>query len=251
MPYPTVAHADAISWVVRWREQEERSPPPPTPQVTIKPEGDARDWDEIATALVEDLEALLKDYVQGGGRDVAMAYEAEASVLVHQLLPEHPALGDPEFWTWLAVIHGPELVVQRYAINKKGSIPKVPGTDNFSSRSSPENLFFRLWFRGEMGYCKGLEDPYFYARCGDIDIWRSHLFRQGYADARPFAHALLSFQYPDGPGSRPRLGIEAIRALVKRLSRARTNIFFEFMDMTRSIEFIENERRKMQLQESA
>ena len=250
MPYPTVAHADAIAWVTRWRQQQETSAPPP-PQVTIKPEGDARDWDEIATALVAELEALLKDYVQGGGREVAMAYEAEASVLVHQRLPAHPALGDPEFWTWLAVVRGPELVVQRYAINRKSGVPKIPGTDNFSSRSSPENLFFRLWFRGEMGYCEELEDPYFYARCGDIDIWRSHLFRQGYADARPFAHALLNFQYPKGPSSTPRLSINAIRALAKRLSRARTNIFFEFMDEARSVAFIENEHRKMQLQESA
>jgi hypothetical protein len=152
MPYPKVAHADAIAWVVRWREQEERSAPPPPPQVTIKPEGDARDWDEIATALVAELDTLLKDYVQGGGRDVSMAYEAEASVLVHQLMRDHPALGDPEFWTWLAVIHGHDLVVQRYAINRKSAIPQVPGTDNFSSRGSPENLFFRLWLRGEMGY---------------------------------------------------------------------------------------------------
>jgi hypothetical protein len=251
MPYPTVAHADAIAWVTRWRQQEEPSALPPPPQVTIKPEGDAHDWNEIATALVAELEALLKDYVQGGGRDVARAYEAEASVLIHQRLPEHSALGDPEFWTWLAVVHGPELVVQRYAINRKSSAPKVPGTDNFSSRSSPENLFFRLWFRGEIGHCEELEDRYFYARFGDIDIWRSHLFRQGYADARPFAHALLSFQYPGGPGGAPRLGIDAIRALVKRLRRARTNIFFEFMDKARSMEFIENEYRKMQLQESA
>jgi hypothetical protein len=250
MPYPTVAHADAIDWVTRWRQQEELSALPPPPQVTIKPEGDARDWDEISIALVAELEALLKDYVQGGGRGIAMAYEAEASVLVHQRLPEHPALGDPEFWTWLAVIHGPELVVQRYAINRRSSIPKIPEIDNFSSRSSPENLFFRLWFRGEIGYCEELEDPYFYARCDDIDIWRSHLFRQGYADARPFAHGLLGFQYPKGPDSKPRLNIRAIRTLVKRLSRARTNIFFEFMDLARSIEFIQNEHRKMQLQES-
>jgi hypothetical protein len=201
--------------------------------------------------LVAELEESLRDCVQGGGREVAMAYEAEASVLVHQGLPEHPALGDPEFWTWLAVVHGPELVVQRYAINRRSGAAKIPGSDNFSSRSSPENLFFRLWFRGEIGYCEELDDPYFYARCGDIDIWRSHLFRQGYADARPFAHALLSFQYPEGPSGRPRLGVNLIRALVKRLRRARTNIFFEFMDIARSIEFIENEYRKMQLQGAA
>ena len=250
MPYPTVAHTDAIAWVARWREQEDPSASPPIPPLTIKPEGDARDWDEIATALVAEADALLRDYVQAGGRDVAMAYEADASVLVHQRLPEHPALGDPGFWTWLAVVRGPELVVRRYAINRKSGVPKVPGTDNFSSRGG-ENWFFRLWFRGEIGYSEELEDPYFYARCGDIDIWRSHLFRQGYADARPFAHALLSFQYPQGPGSTPRLGIDAIRPLVKRLSRARTNIFFEFMDQARSVAFIENEYRKMQLQESA
>jgi Family of unknown function (DUF6339) len=251
MPYPTVAHTDAIAWVARWREQEDPSVPPPAPPVTIKPEGDARDWDNIATALVAELDTLFRDYVQAGGRDVAMAYEADASVLVHERLPEHPALGDPEFWTWLAVVHGPELVVQRYAINRKSGSPKVPGTNNFSSRGSPENLFFRLWFRGEIGYCEELRDPYFYARCGDIDVWRSHLFRQGYADARPFAHALLSFQYPEGPGGTPRLGISAIRTLVKRLRRARTNIFFEFMDKARSVEFIESEYQKMQFQESA
>jgi hypothetical protein len=119
------------------------------------------------------------------------------------------------------------------------------------SRTWPENLFFRFWFRGDMGYREELDDPYFYARLGDIDIWRSHLFRQGYADARPFAHALLSFQYPEGRGSTPRLSINGIRALAKRLSRARTNIFFEFMDEARSFTFIANEHRKMQLQESA
>jgi hypothetical protein len=75
MPYPTVAHTGAIAWVTRWRQQEQLSVLPPHPQVTIRPEGDARDWDEIAVALVTELESLLKDYVQGGGRDIGMAAE--------------------------------------------------------------------------------------------------------------------------------------------------------------------------------
>jgi hypothetical protein len=55
------------------------------------------------------------------------------------------------------------------------------------------------------------------------------LFRQGYANARNFARALLRFQYPSADKNSPNLKIDQIRTLVKRLRRLRSNLFLEIL----------------------
>jgi hypothetical protein len=88
---------------------------------------------------------------------------------------------------------------------------------------------YRLWLRAELVLDAQAEDRYHLADAGQIDFYRSHLFRQGYANARNIARALLRFQYPNADLAEPRLKTIEIRDLVKRLRRMRSNLFLEIL----------------------
>jgi hypothetical protein len=197
-------------------------------------EGEEEDWD----SLLADLMAKLSKFVSGDpvkkrSDSRGAEFEIKAGPVIHAHLPSHEALADPEFWTWLAVMHGAPIINWRYEND--------PNAQNFGIGSPGENLFFRMWLRAEVAYTASLSDPYELARVGDIDFWRSHIFRQSYADARSFARALLDFQFPQKAGRKPRLSIAEIRDLAKHLKRARTNLLFEVMDIKRATDFIETE----------
>ena len=152
-------------------------------------------------------------------------FEGKASRVVHGSVPAgSEILCDAEFWIWLSVIHFPELIEWRYSNPRDGAKPA-----NYGIGSRTENLLFRLWLRAELVFDESAEDPYHLAETGQIDFYRSHLFRQGYASARNFARALLRFQYPNPDPSAPKLKTREIRDLAKRLSRMRSNLFLEIL----------------------
>ena len=66
------------------------------------------------------------------------------------------------------------------------------------------------------------------ARTGDQDLWRSHILRQDYANARVVARALLRLQA--GQLAAKKLSVDAVRELAKRLRRLHANVVFEFLD---------------------
>ncbi|KQS76374.1 hypothetical protein [Rhizobium sp. Leaf383] len=203
------------------------------PEVHINPEGDDHDWDFIAsdasTALLN-LIASLNDVTKKAGNE----FEIAAASVLHKALPEHPALADPDFWIWLAVSHGQNIIKWRYGDDARN-------LKNFGIGGAGENLFYRIWLRGEIAFAEDATDPYHLVRLGDMDFWRSHIFRQGYGDARTFAKALLEFQFPASNGGKARLSIKQIRALAKHLKRARSNLIYEVMSKPRAIGFIETE----------
>jgi hypothetical protein len=100
---------------------------------------------------------------------------------------------------------------------------------------------YRLWLRAELVLDAQAEDRYHLAYAGQIDFYRSHLFRQGYANARNFARALLRYQYPNADLAEPRLKTLEIRELVKRLRRMRCNLFLEILDEGDCLSVIEAE----------
>jgi len=152
-------------------------------------------------------------------------FEGKASRLVHAALPtDSEMICDPEFWIWLAVVHFPDLVEWRYGNPTVGT--KLA---NYGVGSRTENLLYRLWLRAELVIDETAKDRYHLAASGQIDFYRSHLFRQGYANARNFARALLHFQYPNADPAAPKLKIVEIRELVKRLRRMRSNLFLEIL----------------------
>jgi Family of unknown function (DUF6339) len=205
--------------------------------VKIRELGVEQDWDEVALSIKTPLDKLKEDIGNIDKEDGSKKFERLAAKIVHETLPKHVALADPEFWTWLTVQHFVPLVQWRY--------PGSKNLQNYGVGAAVENLLFRLWLRGDIGNLPGAKTPYALIDYGDIDFWRSHLFRQGYADARNFAHALIRFQFPEKLTGTARLKISEIRELVKRLKNARTNLVVELMDEDRAFQFIESEWSKL------
>jgi hypothetical protein len=145
----------------------------------------------------------------------------------------------------LAVTHFGDLIEWRYGNKEGGSDLK-----NYGIGAPIENFLYRLWLRAEIAYDHGAPDPYHLVGLGDVDFWRSHIFRQSYSCARQFARALVKFQFPGAPEDRARLKIKQIRELAKRLSAARTNLLVEIMDPDRAARFIEGEWSKLAHAES-
>lgn len=234
MAYPFFSKAEAriyLTSLLNPTTEDEQQPA--LPDVHFSPEGPDCDWDAIA----EDTRNALGQMVSAlgeTGKKAGSEFEIAAAPILHEALPEHPALADPEFWIWMAVAHGREIIRWRYGEDAKN-------LRNFGIGGAGENLFYRIWLRGEIAYNEDAEDRYRLVRSGDIDFWRSHIFRQGYGDARPFARALIEFQFPASRGGKPRLTISQIRDLAKHFKRARSNLMFEVMSESRATQFIEAE----------
>lgn len=201
------------------------------------------DGPELDTTFVERLSAELAGLRRGlpsqikKRSPVGTQFESAAAEIVHRIIPSSAEVqADQEFWVWLAVVHFASLIEWRY-----GADGTVADLRNYGIGSAIENFLYRLWLRADLGLDEDAADKYHLSRRGDIDFWRSHLFRQGYANTKTFAKTLIRFQYPDGSPHTPRLKIVAIRELVKRLRRARTNLVFEILDESTSMRLIDYE----------
>ena len=238
MPYPILSKAEARLYLQAAETAaaaEELTPAFPEPR--IADDGSDEDWDAIATDIRAILGKLASESSGNEGEVKGGAFEAAAGPAIHSLLPEeHPALADPEFWVWLTLTHGIDVVDWRY--------PGKRNLKNFGVGGSGENFLYRLWLRAEIVHSPGDSDEYKLSRVGDIDFWRSHIFRQGYGEVRPFARALVEFQFPATNGRKARLKIADIRTLAKQLKRARSNLMFEVMSETRAADFIESEWKR-------
>jgi hypothetical protein len=204
----------------------------------VKFKGAGAEFDaSFVEELRADLLALKAKWPDGLKNDAERnKFEGSAARLVHSVVPSEPeVLSDPEFWIWLAVVSFPDIVEWRYGNKQAGTKPA-----NYGVGSRTENLLYRLWLRAELVLDEQHEDRYHLVDAGQIDFYRSHLFRQGYANARTFARALLRFQYPKSDAA-PNLKILEIRELVKRLRRLRANLFLEILPEEECRAVIESE----------
>lgn len=246
MSFPIISGTDARLWIEACRGQSEDAN---EPEIQIQELGSDEDWDEVA-ARIKGAVAPIRanageiERSRGAGR----RFEALAAVAVHKAMPpHHPAYSDSGFWIWLSVTHFGDLIEWRYGDKDGGSDLK-----NYGIAAPIENFLYRLWLRAEIAYDdRTPDDPYHLVGLGDVDFWRSHVFRQSYSCARQFARALVKFQFPGGPDDKARLKIKQIRELAKRLSAARTNLLVEIMDPDRAFRFIEGEWSKLAEAESS
>ena len=244
MPYPVLDDVAARAWWREWKRDAETAgrpcEPPEVPSADRAEGGGDHDWSAIAGEAVAELRRTL---APGDG---TAKFEAAACVLLHRRLPSDEALTDPGFWVWFAVVPGLALIRERYPATETKPVPDV---QNFTSRSAKETLFYRLWVRAEVAREPSREDPYELARYGDVDFWRSHMFRQTFAEHRDLLTALVAFQYPEGPEGPPRLrgkNQAELRELVKYLRRACANLTVEMMDEERARRFVETEWNKVE-----
>lgn len=203
--------------------------------------------DEFDTSLVQPLRAKLSavmdsfpEGIKSKADPSANAFEGKAARILHESLSiDSEILADPEFWIWLSVTHFPEVVEWRYKYGKDDGAAQLA---NYGIGSRNENLLYRLWLRAELVLDEEAQDRYHLADFGQIDFYRSHLFRQGYANVRNFARALLKFQYPaESSPTEPKLKTLEIRELVKRLRRMRSNLFLEILPEDVCLAVIETE----------
>lgn len=159
-------------------------------------------------------------------------FESDACAIVHACVADvdRRALADHDFWTWLAADYLADILEWRFGVDGRPAQPA-----NYGIGTRTENMFFRLWLRADLGKAGG-SDPYELARFGDQDLWRSHLLRQGYANARSIVRALLKLQAGKlMQGNKPAKKVaggdepEGVRMLAKRLRRMRANVIFEYL----------------------
>lgn len=199
------------------------------------------DGEELSTTFIDllrpQLRALQDRYGDKRSDKNNSDFEGEAAVIVHTLIPQEPLmLADFGFWTWLAVVHMSELVEWRYGQPSGGVDLK-----NYGIGARNENFLYRLWLRAEISLDDQAPDLYHLTRKGQVDFWRSHLFRQGYASVPNMARALIRFQYPDELQGNPKLKIAGIRALAPRMKRLRANLMYEFLDEAACLRLLERE----------
>jgi hypothetical protein len=202
----------------------------------VSGDGDFAD-DTAVKKLVTELRALKKKFPEElRGRDEkGKEFEQKACEIVHRCFPgyEPAAIANPDFWTWLAVARLSDIVEWRFGARGKHANPA-----NYGIGARVENLLFRLWLRGEFG--KDGKGNYSLAKTGDQDLWRSHILRPAYTNARPIATALLKLQAgllkaKKLHSSKP----DGVRMLAKRLSRLRANLMFEYLNLSQAEALVE------------
>jgi hypothetical protein len=244
MRYPVVKASDALLYLNSLRTTEPRDI---DQYVLFRGEGPDVDTSFVSSLRSDltTLRSLFPDTINkrsSAGTD----FERQAAAMVHTWVPAAAeVLTDPEFWLWLCASQFKDLVAWRY-----GTTLDLVDRKNFGIGSAGENFMYRLWLRGEIGLDDEARDKYHLSRRGDIDFWRSHLFRQSYANARTFAKTLLKFQYPDEESNEPRLKIVVVRDLVKRIRRARVNLMTEFLDEKMSLSLINTELAALPIKET-
>ena len=193
----------------------------------VKMRGEGMELDQsFVTPLRVGFDELMAAWPEGLKNDKERnIFEGKAARLVHRVVPLHnEMLCDPEFWVWLALVCFSDIVEWRYG-NPEGGAKMA----NYGVGSKTENLMYRLWLRAELVLDDTNRDRYHLADTGQIDFYRSHLFRQGYANARGFARAFLKYQYPNKDRAAPHLKTLQIRDLAKRVCRIRSNLFLEIL----------------------
>ncbi len=244
MSYPAISQNNAIRWWKDWKNaskeaDDSRVDTPGFPKIDEKEDVTAFDWIDVVGGVVSDLEKAFSK------ASTNIEFEKRGSEIIHRKFPESPALMDPDFWSWIAIVPGKNLILQRYPFTKRSPIPDIL---NFCKKNAQESLFFRLWVRSEISFNEKLDDPYEYTKYGDVEFWRSHTFRQKYTESWNVFAAFAKFQYPNGPDSPARLKGEKeieIREFVKALKRSYANINSDVLSEEQAYSYLENEWAKI------
>lgn len=239
MRYPILTTTDASIYFIN-----KRAGTPIELDRLVKTRGEGPELpQEFVNDLVADLASIKTRFPEGlKSARSANTFEALAARAIHSgVKVSVEILADPDFWLWLAAVHFSDIVEWRY-----GNPPGGTGAANYGVGARSENLLYRLWLRAELVLDEQATDRYHLCDRGQIDFYRSHLFRQDYANARNFARALLRFQYPDRIDvAQPFLKVDQIRELVKRLRRLRSNLFMEILDEIDCRKVIEDEASRV------
>lgn len=133
----------------------------------------------------------------------------EAGLTVRQL----SSLG---FWRWFSNIACDSYFWHFIKWRYNSEIQQNWGITSVSSMI--EVYFFRAWLRGHKMYEPNAKNPYYYAKIGSSDVWRSHILRQEFGRDKSFVKAFLDTIY-DKSG-KTKVGTQELRTELIPLLRA-------------------------------
>lgn len=241
MAYPVITDANSRKLWREWSDGGSEEQLLAGLEVNTATDGGDHDWPEVVAVMIAELEEI---YGRVDAKQLSNdRFEAMACAIIHQALPMDDALADPEFWIWIATVPGRNLIRRRYLPTDRYPIPDLK---NYTSSNARETLFYRLWIRAEMAFDPESRDAYQLASYGDIDFWRSHVFRQTSTETGALLKALIEFQHPNGPKGEKRLSQGDIRQLIKLMKRASANVLVEALDDKSAKKYVETQWQKMQ-----
>jgi hypothetical protein len=176
--------------------------------------------DRVVVEL-DDFRSLFSDLSQSRSERRWDEFEAGAARIIHRGFAsiDRHVLADMEFWIWLATARLASIIDWRYSGASGRAAPA-----NYGIKSRRENFIYRLWLQGTIGFDPEANE-YDLVDVANRDLWRSHIFRQNYANSRCLARALLRLQSGRLENAAP-LDKYALREMAKLLRRLGSNVFF-------------------------
>jgi len=185
--------------------------------------------------LADDL-SELKLSLGGVSSEPSNRFEALGSKIVHmrlRTLPPH-ILCDAGFWRWISLFHLYDIVQWRMDLGRKSTSPV-----NFGIGPLREGVIARMYLRAEVSFDSSADDPYWLSQLGDIDFFRSHIFRTNYGMIRPVARAMIRKLFDPNRGSK--YSTKIVRELAKQVNRLAPIEALELLTDETADKFIERE----------
>lgn len=183
----------------------------------------------------------LKLRIGGVSNEPSNRFEGMGSKIVHEYLrplPKH-ILCDAGFWRWASLFHFFEIVQWRMDLGSR----KATSVVNFGIGPLREGVIARMYLRAEVSYDDSAQDPYWLSQLGDIDFFRSHVFRTNYGMIRPLARAMIRNLYgPDGS----KYSTKIVRELAKQVNRLAPVEALEKLNDESADEFVRRELARVQ-----
>jgi hypothetical protein len=186
------------------------------------------DWVDEITSVLDDVLATwnasdLGTYTSDQARD---ELEGVLAARLHEGLVALPAsvLTDKGFWRYAAA-YLYDFVLWRQPSNAVTALHPYFGiaSESLGVECVPHRMFDRAHI-ALVGGTPSEEDPYFLAKFGAADVWKSHIIRTRNSYAPIVVHELL-LDVQAG-----KLKTDPVRILAKNLKRVRSNVLFEVLE---------------------
>ena len=196
--------------------------------------GEGKHLSDVEIEPLKDRFEEIKNKIGDKGKDRAAHLESQLVPVIHEFMDDKSDLANvtnPGFWLWISnrALDGYFWNYIRWRYHPTNPT-EIPDKMNFSFQvRQSEGLLYRCWLRGQMLCGQGSKDKYNNAMRGNVDFWRSHVFRTNIGSNPQMILAMLDLIFPE-PGYRlnqKELSTTRIRNIAKQLqARLATEQFF-------------------------
>lgn len=197
-------------------------------------------------SFVDELATIKLKYENKNKKNIGGMIDAEIVAPLHQALSdaglEAYQLCNLGFWRWFSNVACDGEFWRFIDWRYDSDIQQNWGITSPSSMI--EVYFYRAWLRGHKMHEPNETDPYYYARLGSSDVWRSHILRQEFGRDKEFVKAFLDTIY-DKKG-KTLIGTEELRTkLIPALRAWSSNSTFSHLTYSENLELIKTLRAEV------